>query len=409
MAPNSHLFAPPVNHEIAANIVAALKKGKPPHEYVGTFHVGYTPLLDYFRSKLDEVRDLGVSDVKFVNADFGRGKSHFLDLVRLLAFERGFVVSRVELHQREVPFDKLEIVIQRIIMNVSTAEFRSNGFEKLLRKWAREQRGKSENELYAVLEDVPMPQLRTYLVEFARAANVDPPAPRRIIELLRWFRGEETPSKRFNSVQEYLHSLTQFFRLIGYSGFVIMLDEAEAISSLTRGNRGSIANENIRQIIDNDQDSQGFYFVFASTPTFFAAPPGGQVRRGDPISVYSYPALRRRVENVLSLMDPRSPDSVIVELPDLSDTDFLELAKKIRDLVVLGSGDASIPVADRELTMLTRYVRSNDLRVATLVRSVVAVCERARRPGFVFRQTYEMIVEQERQQVNRQESEEPTE
>lgn len=406
MLADSKLFAPPVTREIAVRIISALKTGKPPHEYVGTIHVGYKLLLDYFREKLDEIRDLGVSDVKFVNADFGRGKSHFLDLIRLLAFERGFVVSRVELNQRDVPFDKLEIVIQDIITNVATADFRNNGFEKLLRKWAHEQRGKSSNDRYAELENLPMPQLRTNLVEFVQAANADPPAPRRITELLRWFRGEETPSKTFRSVQEYLHALTQFFRQIGYRGFVIMLDEAEAISSLTRGNRGSIANENIRQIIDNDQDSQGFYFVFASTPTFFEAPAGGQVRRGDPITVYSYPALRRRVENVLSLMDPHSPDSVIVELPDLSESDYLELAKKIRDFTVLAYGESPAPVSDGDLAILVRYVRSNDPRVATLVRSVASVCERARRPGFAFRQTYEMVVEHERERVNREASEE---
>jgi hypothetical protein len=409
MLADSTLFTPPVNREIAAKIISALRTGKPPHEYVGAIHVGYRPLLDYFREKLDEVRDLGVSDVKFVNADFGRGKSHFLDLIRLLAFERGFVVSRVLLDQRDVPFDKLEIVIQQIIRNIATAEFRENGFEKLLRKWAHEQTNKRPNDLYAELEDLPMPQLRANLVEFGQATNTDPPEPRTITDLMRWFRGEETPSKRVKSVHEYLHALTHFFRGIGYSGFVVMLDEAEAISSLTRGNRGSIANENIRQIIDNDQDSEAFYFVFASTPTFFEPPPGGQVRAGDPITVYSYPALRRRVENPLSLMDPLSPDSVIVELPDLSESDFLELAGKIRDLAALAYGQPPVPVSDGDLVTLVGYVRSNDPRVATLVRSVTSICDRARRPGFAFRQMYEMIVERARQQVNRKASEETSE
>lgn len=406
MLHESTLFSPPVNRQIAARILAALRTGKPPHEYVGTFHVGYGPLLDWFREKLDEIRDLGVSDVKFVNADFGRGKSHFLDLIRLIAFDRSFVVARVELNQRDVPFDRLEIVVQQIVKNVATAKFRDNGFEKLLQQWARRQQGKSTTQLYGDLEDLPMPQLRTNLVEYVQAATSDPPGQRRITELLRWFRGEESPARTFRSVQEYLHALTKFFRLIGYSGFVIMLDEAEAISSLTRGNRGSIANENIRQIIDNDQNSEGFYFIFASTPTFFEAPAGGQVRRGDPISVYSYPALRRRVENMLSLMDPRSPDSVIVELQDLSDPDYFELAKKIRNLTVLAYGEPPTPVSDLDLEMLVRYVRSNDRRVATVVRSVASVCESARRPDFNFRQTFEMVVEHERENVNREASEE---
>lgn len=78
-------------------------------------------------------------------------------MIRLLGFERGFVVSRVELNQRDVPFDKLETVIKHIIKNVATAEFRNNGFESIIRKWAREQRRKTANQLYAELEDLSMP------------------------------------------------------------------------------------------------------------------------------------------------------------------------------------------------------------------------------------------------------------
>lgn len=184
-----------------------------------------------------------------------------------------------------------------------------------------------------------------------------------------------------------------------------MLDEAEAISSLIRGNRGEVANENIRQIIDNDQGTEGFYFVFASTPTFFAPPPGGRVRPGDPVSIYSYPALQRRVENVLGLMDPSVPDSVIVQVPDLSEADHVELARKIRHLAVVAHSMPASFVTDAQLTDLVQYVRANDPRVATLVRSVAAVCDRARRPNFSFEQSFEMIVEHEREQVDRQASE----
>jgi hypothetical protein len=395
------LFNPPINQAIARRILNDLRTGKPPHEYVGTIHVGYERLLDYFGHKLDEIRTYGTSDVKFINADYGRGKSHFLDLIRLLAFERDFVVSRVELHRRDVPFDKLEIVIRKIIANMATAEFRDGGFEKLLRKWARDQHGKSERELAEMVDGLSMPQLRYNLCQYVQAYNSDPPNQLRILQLLTWFRGEETPARTFPSVQAYLHDLTHFFRLIGYTGLVIMLDEAEAISSMTGGARGGVANENIRQIIDNTQGSEGFYFVFASTPTFFAAPPGGVVRPGDPVTIYSYSALRRRVENLLGLMDPSSPDSVIVELPELTGEDFTTLAVKIRNIVMLAYGMSVAPITDPQLVSVVHYVRGNDPRVATLVRSVVAVCDRARVAGFSFNAEFETIVEHEREQVDR--------
>lgn len=405
MTAANQLSGPPLTRATALRILSDLKLGKPPHEHVRVIHVGYEALLEHFGEKLEELSECGTSDVKFINADYGRGKSHFLDLIRLLAFERGFVVSRVELNQKDVPFDKLEIVIKKIIANASTFDFRDNGFEKTLRKWARDNRGKSQSAVFEQLKDLEMPALRVNLVNFLRACNANPPDEFGIAEQLKWFRGEQTKSKTFSSVQQYLHALTQFFRLLGYSGFVIMLDEAEAISSLTRGTRGEVANENIRQIIDNTQGTEGFYFVFASTPTFFEAPPGGIVRPGDPVSIYSYPALRRRVENILDLMDPTSPESVIVAIPDLTEEDFLSLARKIRDLFFVAYGEAATPVTDQELGSLVRYIRSNDPRVATLVRSVYAVCEQARRPGFSFDQRFEVIVEHERELVDRQASE----
>lgn len=401
MTTSNQLSDPPLTRAIALKILNDLKLGKPPHEHVRKIHVGYEALLEHFREKLDELSECGTSDVKFVNADYGKGKSHFLDLVRLLAFERGFVVSRVELNKTDVPFDKLEIVIRRIIATASTSGFRDNGFEKILRKWARDNRGKTQSAIFEQLEDLEMPDLRAKLVDFVRACNADTPDEYGMAEQLKWFRGEQTRSRTFSSVQQYLHCLTQFFRLIGYSGFVIMLDEAEAISSLTRGLRGEVANENIRQIIDNTQGTEGFYFVFASTATFFEAPHGGRVRPGDPVSIYSYPALRRRVENILDLMDPGSPESVIVEIPELSEEDFLSLAFKIRNVFSVAYARDDTLITDEELGLLVRYVCSNDPRVATLVRSVYAVCERARRPGFSFEKDFEVIVERERELVDR--------
>lgn len=404
MTTTNQLSGPPLTRAIALKILNDLKLGKPPHEHVRIIHVGYEALLEHLRDKLDELREYGTSDVKFINADYGKGKSHFLDLIRLLAFERGFVVSRVELNKTDVPFDKLEIVIKRIIANASTSDFRNNGFEKILRKWARDNRGKSQSAIFEQLEDLEMPDLRVNLVNFLKAHNANPPDEYGMAEKLKWFRGELPKSKMIPNVQQYLHCLTQFFRLIGYSGFVIMLDEAEAISSLTRGSRGETANENIRQIIDNTDGTERFYFVFASTPTFFEAPPGGIVRPGDPVSIYSYPALRRRVENILDLMDPTSPESVIVEIPELSEEDFLNLAFKIRNVFFVAFPRDGTPITDEEMGALVRYIRNNDPRVATLVRSVYAVCERARRPGFSFARDFEVIVEHERELVDREAS-----
>lgn len=254
----------------AYRIISALRKGTPSEERVDLYSVGREQLLSYFNDKLIEIKNYGVSDVKLVSADWGHGKSHFLDLLRDLALKHNFVVSKVELHSREVPFDQLPIVIQRIMANITTPKERKNGLEALLNDWAVRNKSKSEQEIFGSLKETGIfPNMRLKLVEYQNHYNCPTgPEYQQCLQVLKWFEGKETKSRTFKDVREYLHSLVLFIRSLGYSGFVVMLDEAEAITSLSRISRRDLANENIRQIIDNDQDTQGFYFVFASTPTF---------------------------------------------------------------------------------------------------------------------------------------------
>ncbi|MDI6734913.1 MAG: DUF2791 family P-loop domain-containing protein, partial [bacterium] len=121
-----------VSKDQAYRIISALRKGTPPEEGVDLYSVGREQLLSYFNDKLIEIKDYGVSDVKLVSADWGHGKSHFLDLLRDLALKHNFVVSKVELHSREAPFDQLPIVTQRIMANIATPTERRNGLESLL-------------------------------------------------------------------------------------------------------------------------------------------------------------------------------------------------------------------------------------------------------------------------------------
>ena len=277
----------------ANRIIAALRDGTPSKEGVDFYSVGREQLLTYFKDKLIEIKNYGVSDVKFVSANWGHGKSHFLDLLRNLVLKYNFVVSKVDLHSRDVPFDQLPIVIQHIMANIATSKEKKNGLEALLNDWSVRNKSKNEQEIFNLLKDVGIyPDMRMKLVEYQRYFNpVTGPEYQQCLQVLKWFKGEETKSKTFKNVRDYLHSFVLFIHSLGYSGFVVMLDEAEAITSLSRIGKRDLANENIRQIIDNDQDIRGFYFIFASTPTFLS----GEDEHG----ALSYPALWRRINNPL--------------------------------------------------------------------------------------------------------------
>lgn len=369
----------------AIRIITALRKGTPPKEDVALVSVGRENLIEYFRGKLGQIKKYGLSDVKFISADFGHGKTHFLDLVRQLAFELNFVVSHVGLHSTEAPFDRLALVIQRLAQGLVTSEFREDGLSRILDKWATGLTGKNETEIYAIVGNVPFPQMRQKLVQYCLAHNNASGIQFGLkYEILRWFRGEETKARTFTNIKEFLHGFVEFLRLAGYSGLVVMLDEVEAIASLTRVARRDLANENIRQIIDNDTDSQGFYFVFASTPTFF-----DDTRSGAP----TYDALWRRIRNPLGGVMSRSLENVIIELPALDEGQFSILGQRIRDIYEIATKQRS-QVTDEHIRALASHVqRRTDRRVGTLVRSVVAALEDAGKPGFDLNADYPLLVE----------------
>lgn len=377
----------------AYRIISALRKGTPPEEGVDFYSVGREQLLSYFNGKLDEIKNCGGSDVKFISADWGHGKSHFLDLLRDLALKQNFVVSKVELHSREVPFDQLPIVIQRIMANIATPKERRNGLETLLNDWSVHNKSKSEQEIFKSLTDIGIyPDMRLKLVEYQRHYNcVTGPEYQQCLQVLKWFEGKETKSKTFKDVGEYLHSVVLFIRSFGYSGFVVMLDEAEAITSLSRISRRDLANENIRQIIDNPRHTQNFYFVFASTPTFLS----GEGEHG----AQDYSALWRRISDPLQGLRQDSLRKVIVELPKLTEEEFFQLAQKIKAVYEVAREQNLTMVNDSHLRSLAHYVKTRtDQRVGTMVRSTVAILDEAISPEFDFLAKFELIVEKTMEQ-----------
>src|SRR5688500_13807548 len=107
----------------ALKIVSSLRKGVPPaREHLRELTVGPDRELEYFTSKLDEMAEVGTSDVKFVSAQIGAGKTHFLDLLGALALEKGFVIAKVDLDSKATRFDHFEEVFSKLISRISTAE-----------------------------------------------------------------------------------------------------------------------------------------------------------------------------------------------------------------------------------------------------------------------------------------------
>lgn len=382
----------PPSQKRARNIINRLRKGVPPLEDVFLFSIGREDLLDYFKGVLDDIAAFDQQGIKFIQADYGHGKTHFLDMLAQLALDKNFVVSIVTLDREKAPFNKLERVIPLIMHEIMTPTARHNGLGRILQEWAEKVRGADSNTVLRQIdedEDLQLlfPDFRLKLLEYARAHNrPGGPSFEECLRIEKWFRGEETKSKTFKSVPVYLAAFVQFIRHLGYSGFVVMLDEAESITLLSRIANRDQANENLRQIIDN-QDLEGFYFVFASTPSFL----GGEDDRG----AKTYPALWRRISDPLGQIGQRSLDKIIVELPALNTEEFSRLARRIKTIYEIAHERDMSQVSDEHLHRLAEYVeRRTDRSVRTLVRSTVMLLDASRRAEDLdILSNYELVVE----------------
>jgi len=187
----------------ARTIVSGLRKGVPSLEDVCLFSIGREDLLSYFGRVLDEIAEFDQQGIKFIQARYGHGKTHFLDMLAQLAFSRNFVVSIVTLDREQAPFNKLERVIPLVMGQIMTPSARQNALGRILQEWAEKVRGADGNTILRNIdqdEDLQLlfPDFRLKLVEYARAHNRQGgPGFEDCLRIEKWFRGEETKSKTF--------------------------------------------------------------------------------------------------------------------------------------------------------------------------------------------------------------------
>jgi len=275
----------------------------------------------------------GGSKSRLIVAPYGGGKTHFFSLVRNLALEQRFAVSYVELRSREAPFDRFETIFGKIMRELRTRD-RQAGVQQILDNWAANFPHYSAQEIEGALREIARSlDFRNALRSYLDLASISTPESLgRRQDIVAWLQGDRLPAAVLRelgirnrltilNVSEILVSFLQFLRAAGYAGLVLLLDEAEAITSLTQSRRRDEANQNLRRLLDNTDANRGFYLLFATTPTFMEDPQRG---------ARSYPALWDRIRNVLTLhTGVPSRRSLIMNLEPLDEADAAALAARV--------------------------------------------------------------------------------
>jgi hypothetical protein len=298
-------------HE-ARTIIEALRKGTVPVEHVPLFTVGRERWLQLVVDDLESYIAEGGAKVRFLNGDYGDGKTHFMSVIRHTALARRFAVSMVVL-TREVPIHRFETVYQEIVRQLRGA-FEGAGIRGLVGSWLEglagrlgeatpEQRSAFTDELRGVAGlDQNFANALAGLLElrYAQPAAGEAPEERQQAHenLMLWLEGGRATKRELKRFQVYetlsksnskrfLVSLVAFLRHAGHRGLVLLVDELETVLGQATSVRNA-AYENVRLLIDNAEQAGHLHVFFSIIPDVLLSEKGFK----------SYDALWSRVRSI---------------------------------------------------------------------------------------------------------------
>jgi len=260
-------------------IVNSLRKGVPPPVDVTHFSVGRKNLADKFSKDLQAVEQ-GSSRVRFMNADYGYGKTHSLYLLREIAFRQGFVVSIVTLSQNSCPIHDFMTVYNRIMWNLRTRDQRNKpAIENVLERWLQTIREKGKERARQIIKPLP-DDLKSALHAYHESVSPIRPNEDKRLLVLNYLSGKKVYLRDLRSIGIIgridssnalimLGYMASLFRNLNYRGICILFDEADPIHSFARFEHQDRAYNNLFRIIQQSQTTPHCYFLYATTPSFF--------------------------------------------------------------------------------------------------------------------------------------------
>ena len=340
--------------------------------------------VDALTEDLDFVAK-GASKIRFLSAAYGGGKTHFLSSIEDVAIEKSFVVANIELHSREAPLDRFEVVFPKIMRSLKCASG-TDALQQVFRRWLDSaslyDRSNIDRELRTVS---PSFDFQAALRAFVERADSDRSEDEEIVQaVLGWLCGDPLSSLlrqhtrirnriSITNVSEIFGSFLNLVHRSGFRGAAVFLDEAQAVTSLTQSRRRDEANQNIRKLLDNADRYQGLLIVFSTTPTFLDDPERG---------ARSYPALWDRIRTVIKVPRGMKPNkrTLIIELDPPGKRELKKMAASVVSLHSKAydwQGEVALPESVVN-ELVDRYMKSSSVVVyRPFLRTVIALLDAA--------------------------------
>ena len=349
-----------VPKRISQTVLNSLKGGVVPRIGLPYITVGRKNEIEALLHDVDIISEGGAS-FRFIVGRYGSGKSFLMQTIRNYVMDRGFIVADADLspeHRLQGTRGQGLATYRELIGNLSTKTKPEGGALTLvLDRWistvqndtVRESglgpgdpalAAETERKIFAVTSSVSE---LVHGFEFAKLlsayyrAYVDGDDGTKA-KVVRWFRGEYTlKSEARNELgvnmvitdddwYDYLKLFATFFRLAGYTGMMIMVDELVNIykipHSVTRQNN----YEKILTMYNDTLQGKARYLgiIMGATPQALE-----DRRRG----IYSYEALRSRLaEGRFSKPGARDLLAPVIRLEPLNAEEMLVLCEKLADM-----------------------------------------------------------------------------
>ena len=349
-----------VPKRIAQTVLNSLKGGVVPRIGLPYITVGRKNEIEALLHDVDIIAEGGAS-FRFIVGRYGSGKSFLLQTIRNYVMDRGFIVADADLSpERRLQGTKGQglATYRELISNLSTKTKPEGGaLTLILDRWISAVQNEAiqetrlspddpalaaaaDRKIYAVTASVSE---LVHGFEFGRLLSSYYSAYRNgddgtKAKVVRWFRGEYTTKTEAREAlgvniiitdddwYDYLKLFAAFFRLAGYTGLFIMIDELVNIYKIPNSITRQYNYEKMLTMYNDTLQGRAKYLgiLMGSTPQAME-----DRRRG----IYSYEALRSRLaEGRFSRPGARDLLAPVIRLEPLTAEEMLVLCEKLAEM-----------------------------------------------------------------------------
>ena len=351
--------APRIKRRERDTIIQALRAGVVPKLGLRHIQVGRVREIEELIRDIERIGEGGAA-IRFVIGEYGSGKTFFLNLIHLVALEKGMVVLSADMapdRRLHATGGQARSLYAEMTRNASTRTKPEGGaMASIVERFASQavraaeisdrEPGEVMREKLAHLEELTGGyDFATVVTRYWEGFETGDEEIKSAS--LRWLRAEystRTDARKALGVRtiiddanvyDQLKLLALFVREAGYQGLVVSLDELVNLYKLTSSQARNANYEQILRILNDVLQGSASHlgFMLGGTPEFLM-----DTRRG----LYSYEALQSRLaENTFArdgLVDLSGP---VVRLANLTPEDMFVLLANIRR--VMQDENAALP------------------------------------------------------------------